>query len=66
MTIHTGQQIITTHILANISRIKNNQAIKFDQLVKDNLRIIFLQKLCRILGRKISYRALFVFLKSFI
>ena len=59
MTIHTGQQIITTHILPNISRIKNNQAIKFDQLVKGNLRIIFLQKLCRILGRKI--KELFVF-----
>ena len=58
MTIHTGQQIITTHILPNISRIKNNQAIKFDQLVKGNLRIIF-QKLCRILGRKI--KELFVF-----
>ena len=38
----TGQQIITIHILLNISRSKANQAIKFGQSIKYNLRKIYL------------------------
>ena len=50
MTLQTGQQIvtihiITRHILPNISRSKGNQTIKFGQLIEYNLRNIFLEKL---------------------
>ena len=38
MTSQIGQQIITTHILPNISRSKDNQAMDFGQLVKYNMR----------------------------
>ena len=34
MTSETGQHIITIHILLNISRSKDNQAIKFGQPLK--------------------------------
>ena len=44
MTSQTGQQILKMHILPNISRSKENQAMKFDQLKKCSLRNIFLQK----------------------
>ena len=47
MAPQTGEQIFTIHILPNISRSKENQAIKFGQLMKYNVRNIFLQKLCR-------------------
>ena len=38
MTSQTGKQIITTHILPNISRIKGNQAITFGQLIEYQVR----------------------------
>ena len=42
MTSQTGQQIITIHILLpNISRSKDNHAMKFDQLIKYNMSIFF-------------------------
>ena len=44
MTSQTGKQIITIHILLNISRRKGNQSMKFDQLIEYNVRNIFLQK----------------------
>ena len=34
MMSQTGQQIITVHILPNMSRSKSNQAIKFGQLIE--------------------------------
>ena len=34
MTSQTGEQIITVHILPNIPRSKDNQAMKFDQLIE--------------------------------
>ena len=34
MTLQTGQQIITIHILPNISRCKANQVMKFGQLIE--------------------------------
>ena len=37
----TGQQIITIHILSNISERKDNQAMKFGQLMEYNMRNIF-------------------------
>ena len=44
MTSQPGEQIITSHMLPNISRNKGNQAIKFGQLIEYNKRNIFLQK----------------------
>ena len=39
-----GQQIITIHILPNILRSKCNQTMKFGQLIKYNMRNVFLEK----------------------
>ena len=44
MTSQTGQQILTIHILSNISRIKGSQALKFGQLIEYNMRNIFPEK----------------------
>ena len=41
MTSQTRQQIITTHILPNKSRSKGNQAMKIGQLMKYNVRTVF-------------------------
>ena len=38
-------QTIATHILLNISRSNNNQAMKFGQLIEYNQRKTFLDKL---------------------
>ena len=34
MTSQTRQQLITIHILPNMSRSKDNQAMKYGQLIK--------------------------------
>ena len=39
-------QTIPTHMLSNISQSKGNQTMKFGQLIEQNKRNIFLQKLC--------------------
>ena len=44
MTSNTGQQISTIHILHNTSRGKTNQVMKLGQLIKLNVRNIFIQK----------------------
>ena len=44
MTSQTGQQIITIHILPNISRGKINQAKNYGQLIEYNVRNIFFKK----------------------
>ena len=61
MTAQTGQQIITVHILPTISRNKDNQAMKFGQLIKYSVKNIFLQKLCRKWGKETISRPLLVF-----
>ena len=38
MASQAGEQIITIHILPNISTSKGNQAMKFDQLIEYNVR----------------------------
>ena len=43
MMSHATQDIITIHILPNISRSNDNQAMKFGQLIAYNARNIFLQ-----------------------
>ena len=40
MTSQTGHQIVTIHILPNISRSKGDEATKFGQLIKYNKRNI--------------------------
>ena len=45
MTSQTEQQIITIHIFPNISGSKGKHRMKFDQLIKYNLRNIVLEKL---------------------
>ena len=47
MTSQTGQQIITIQILPNISRSKENQAMKSDQFIKLCVKNIFFQKSCK-------------------
>ena len=44
MTSPPGYQTIAIHILPNISRSKDNQAIKFGQLIAYNMRNIFFGK----------------------
>ena len=39
------QKIITIHIVPNISRSKDNNAMKFGQLLQYSVRNIFLQKI---------------------
>ena len=44
MTSQPGQQTIEIHILPNISRTKDNQTMKFGQLIEYNMRNIFVEK----------------------
>ena len=44
MMLQNRKQIIAIHILHNISRSKGNQTIKLGQLIKYNMRNIFLEK----------------------
>ena len=44
MTSKPGEQTIAMHILPNISRGKGNQKIKLCELIKYNMRSIFLEK----------------------
>ena len=61
MTSQLIKQRITMHILANISRDKGNQAMKFGQLIEYNKITTFLQKSCKKCGSEASSRPLFVF-----
>ena len=45
MTSQPGQQTIKIHIFANISRNKGNQTMKCFQLIENNMRNIYLEKL---------------------
>ena len=44
MMSQPGKQRIAIHILPNISRSKDNQAIKFGQLIEYNMKNIFVEK----------------------
>ena len=44
MMPQAGKQILTIHILLNISRERRNQAMKFGQLIEYDMRNIFLTK----------------------
>ena len=41
MTSQLGKQTLVIHILPYISRITENQTMKFDQLIEYNIRSIF-------------------------
>ena len=56
MTSQTKQQIITIHILPNISRRKGNQIMEFGQSTKYNIENIFFEKLYLKYGRGASPR----------
>ena len=56
MASQAGQQIITTHILPNISRSKSNQKMKFGQLIEYNTKNIYLQKSYTKCGEEASPR----------
>ena len=44
MTSQPGKQTMVIHILPYISREKDNQTVKFGQLIEYNMRKIFLEK----------------------
>ena len=44
MTPQLEKQTITIHTLLNISRIKSNQAVKFGQLMQNDMRSTLLEK----------------------
>ena len=44
MTSQPGKKTITMQILPNVSRSKDNQKMKFGQLIQYNMRNIFLEK----------------------
>ena len=44
MTLQPGKQTIAIYILPNISRNKDNQAIKFSQLIQYNMGNSFFEK----------------------
>ena len=62
-TSQPGQQ--TKNRLSNISRSKGNQAMKFEQVIEDNKRNIFLKKSCRKWTRETSSRPFFFFFFNF-
>ena len=43
MMSQPGQQTIVIHILANISRTKGNQTMKFGQLIEYKMKNIYLE-----------------------
>ena len=56
MMSQIGQQIMSIHILPNISRSKHNQTMKLDQLIEYHMRNTFLEKSYRKFGGKVSPR----------
>ena len=54
MTSQSGTQASATHTLTNASRSKDNQAMKFGQLIEYNIRNIFLENDIQSVGRNYS------------
>ena len=50
MTSQLGKQTIAIHILTNVSRSKGNHTMEFGQLMKYNMRNIFIEKSYTICG----------------
>ena len=66
MTSQPGLQTVAIPILPNISQSKDNQKMKFSQLIEYSKRNVFLQKLCGKWGRETSFRPLLIFWNSLI
>ena len=66
MTSQAGQQIITIHILPNISRSKGNQAMKSGQLRKYCMTNMFLQSHAQNEVRRLVPELFLFFFKIFI
>ena len=64
MTSKPGLLTIAIHILPNFSQGKDNQTMKFGQLIEHNKRNIFLQKVCRKRGKETSSKPLSFFIKA--
>ena len=47
MTSQSEKQAILMNISSDISKRKDNQAMKFGQFIEHNMKIIFLQKSCK-------------------
>ena len=58
MMSQPGKQRIAIHILPNISRSKDDQAIKFGQLIDYNMKNIFVEKSYTKYAGKIIFRPL--------
>ena len=57
VTSQTGKQIITTHIMPNVSGSKdNNERMELGQLIEGNMRNIFLENPFTICGGETSPR----------
>ena len=61
MTSQPGLQTVAIHILPNISQSKDNQTMKFGQLIEYNKKDIFVKKLCGNWDRETSSRLSIVF-----
>ena len=68
MTSQPDKQTIEIHILNNISRSKDNQAMKFAQLIEYNMENIFIEKSYEDYRNilKLSSRPLFISYKAFL
>ena len=64
MTPQTGKQTIAIHILPNISRSKENEAMKFGRLIEYNKRNNFFKIHEENEARETIRRFLFVFQKN--
>ena len=53
MTSQPGKQTIAIHILPYISRSKDNQTVKFGQLIEYNMRRFFLKNHTQIVVEKL-------------
>ena len=59
MTSHTGQKIITIHILPNnISKSKDNEAVKIGHLIENSVSRIYLENSCSKRARETTSRFL--------
>ena len=66
ITLQTGQQIISIHILPKVSINKENETMKFGQLPKYYLRNIFFSNIIQKMRQEDNFDTSFSFLKCFI
>ena len=64
MMSQTGEKIIKTHIVPNISRSKSNQTIKFGQLMKCSGEIFFSLEIMHKIGVGRLAQDLFLFFEK--